>query len=79
MSFAWSISVADSVSNPACAQTQIITMLVRIAREKSIIQMVRSTLAGIHTRRVKLRMTLIAQAELTWTTGFLILTETLTL
>ena len=78
MIFAWRID-ADSVSNPACAQTQIIALHVRRAREKSIIQMARSTLAGIHTRRVKLRMTVIAQAQLMWTTGFLIPTETLTL
>ena len=69
MIFAWRIDV-DSVSNPACAQTQIIALHVRRAREKSIIQMARSTLAGIHARRVKLRMTVAVQAQLMWTTGF---------
>ena len=32
--------------------------------------MARSTLAGIHTRRVKLRMTVAVQAQLMWTTVF---------
>jgi len=70
MFFTWRISVADTISNPACAQTQIIAMLVRRARKKSTIQMARSTLAGIHARRVKLRMTVAVQAQLMWTTGF---------
>ena len=33
----------------------------------------------IHTRREKLRMIVVTQAQLTWATGFLILAETMTL